>query len=77
MLPATRMLADYLKSQSPEPEMYEEPASHMDRFDPKVLELQVKKRRQLQMIKQMLENAGYTDLAAMTNLRRSSLDTEE
>lgn len=74
MFPATRSLVEYMRES--EPEFYEEPAAHEDRFDPQVLQLQIKKKRQLEMIKKMLEQGGYEDLARMTTLRRRDFDAD-
>lgn len=56
--------------------MPDDRAAHEDRFDPQVLQLQIKKKRQLEMIKRMLSQAGYEDLARMTTLRRREFDAD-
>ena len=78
MLPATKKLADYFMSGNPEPDLPQaEPAFHQEKFDPKYLQLQLKRRRQMEMVKRMLEDAGYDDLAKMATLRRREFDMEE
>ena len=47
-----------------------EPPSHdMPEHDPQYLGLVLRKRRQTQLLKKMLENGGYGDLAKMTSFK--------
>lgn len=69
MLPHTRALVsrlmeepeDRLSVDIPEPAMHE---------DPQILQLRMKRKYQLGMIKKMLEDSGYGDLAKMTTLSK-------
>lgn len=65
MLPATRSLVDRL-GQADEPTIaaMEDPAMH----DDDVLRLELKRRYKMQMIKKILQDAGYEDLARMTTV---------
>jgi hypothetical protein len=48
----------------------EDPAMH----DPKILQMQIKRKHQLGMIRKMLEESGYGDLAKMTTLSKRDYD---
>lgn len=70
MLPNTRALLDYIRQdrqigggldQYYAQMQAEQPSAHMGRVD-----LEISKRRRMQMIKEMLKNAGYEDIARMT-----------
>lgn len=75
MYPHTRKMLEMLGEPEEVPDM--EPAVHDDNMDPKVLQLRLKKKYQLGMIKKMLEEGGYEDLAKMTTIGRKSYDIEE
>ncbi len=61
------------QDQEPIPQMpMREPAVHMN---DKVMQLHMKKKYQTAMLKKMLEDAGYGDLAKMTTI--SKRDYEE
>jgi len=70
MFPHTRRLADMM-AQEEDPEDFNgfspEAALHED---PRVLQLKMKRRYQTGMLKKMLEEAGYGDLAKMTTLSK-------
>lgn len=72
MLPHTRSLVSRLMEEPADrPMIAAEPEMH---DDPKVLQLRMKRRYQLGMIKKMLEEAGYEDLAKMTTLSKRDYD---
>lgn len=76
MYPHTRSLLEALQEPDPVEEMPDmEPAMH--EADPKILQLRLKKKYQLGMIKKMLEEGGYEDLAKMTTIGRKAYDIEE
>jgi hypothetical protein len=78
MYPHTRKLIDMLGGPEPAEEVPDmEPAVHEDDMDPKILQLRLKKKYQLGMIKKMLEEGGYGDLAKMTTIGRKAYDIEE
>ncbi len=79
MMPATRKLIEMMGSR-PDVEsegVAMEPAVHEDDYDPKILQLRLKRKYQLGMIKKMLEEGGYGDLAKMTTIGKKSYDIEE
>ncbi len=75
MYPHTRLLVDALSS--PDEMPVEEPAMHDSPDDPKILQLRLKRKYQLGMIKKMLEDGGYGELAKMTTIGKKSYDIEE
>lgn len=76
MLPHTRALMDALRDESAYvPEL--SPRGSVDRQpagEPQVLQLQLKRKHAANMLKRMLSEAGYGDLAKYTNLKRESLE---
>jgi len=82
MLPATRNFIEMMRENRkgddiPSDGIAMEPAVHEDQYDPKILQLRLKRKYQLGMIKKMLEEGGYGDLAKMTTIGRKSYDIEE
>lgn len=78
MMSASKALLQYVLQGQNEPEKpIEESAAHTDPYDPKILQLKLKKRYQLGMIKKMMQQAGYDDLARMTTLSRKNYDIDE
>lgn len=75
MFPHTRKLVEtMMQNDAPERSPMwpsEEPAMH---DDPRVLQLQLKRRYQMGMLKKMLEESGYGDLAKMTTLSKRDFD---
>lgn len=69
MTPSTKALLDYLRDDGqtvePEPFVDDDPG-----YDVQTLTMEMKRKRHQMMLKQMLKNAGYGDLAAMTNIGR-------
>lgn len=77
MMPATRSLAEYIRGlEDPGIAPYDDMAAHEDPYDPKVFQLKMKRRRQMEMVKKMLEDSGYGDLAKMTTLNRREIDAD-
>lgn len=73
MFPHTRYLADQLRGEQEAPIDYtraERPATS----DPRVLQLVMKKRYQTNLLRRMLEDAGYSDLAKMATIRRDRME---
>lgn len=78
MYPHTRKLFEMLSEPDPAEEVPDmDPAVHEDASDPRILQIRLKKKYQLGMIKKMLEEGGYSDLAKMTTLNKKSYDIEE
>lgn len=82
LMPHTRAIVDFLRAdQAPEREMdHLETANAADRMpasDQFMFRLAMKKKRQQQMLKQMLEDAGYSDLARMATIRRENISEDE
>jgi hypothetical protein len=82
-LPHTRAIVDFLRA-SPEDlpvgDEMEERANSAERqpaSDPFVYRLQMKKKRQMMALRQMLEDAGYPDLAKMSTVRRERISEED
>ncbi len=78
MMPATRKLIDLMRADE-KPEIDAEPAVFDEevKYDPKLLQLRLKKKYQLGMVKKMLEEGGYGELAKMTNVGKKSYEFEE
>lgn len=63
----------------------EDPAGHepvnplapMEHGDEKVLALRMKKKYQLGLLRQMLEQGGYGDLAKMSSFTKRDIDDDE
>ena len=68
LTPSTQALLKYLRDDS---RVAEIPIEDIPEDDPSVPvhELQVKRRRRKQLLKQMMENAGLPELAKMTSVR--------
>lgn len=69
MFPATRQAVDRISARH-EPDariVYDEVAGHVNQEDLPRLEL--KRRYQMQLIRQMLQDAGYAELAQMTRAK--------
>ncbi len=81
MMPATRRFLAMMEAQDkpevPSEGVAMEPAMHDDPYDPHVLQLRMKRKYQLGMIKKMLEDGGYSDLAKMTTVGRKSYEDNE
>lgn len=67
-----KLLGRGVEDQGDEP-MLDEPAMHGDE---KILQLKLKKKNQINMLKRMLADAGYGDLAKMTTISKHDLDDE-
>lgn len=70
-LPQTRKAMEYFREGN-EPEqalamMDDDQPSHADNAE--ILQLKLKRRYRMQLIKQMLQDAGYGDLAQMTQVK--------
>ncbi len=79
-MPATKKLMELMRKEGPEDEVedsYHEPAMAEDDYNQKLLQIRLKRKYQLGMIKKMLEEGGYGDLAKMTNVGKKSYDPEE
>lgn len=76
MFPYAKKLVDYIKedhdaalrhgSDEPNLDALMEPAAHES--EPQLLELNIKKKQQMAVLKRMLHDAGYGDLAKMATL---------
>lgn len=75
MTPSTRALIDYMRDdgRTDEPDMQglvdDEPEATRE-----MMALQIKKKRHQMMLKEMLANSGYGDLAKMVNIRREKYE---
>jgi hypothetical protein len=73
MTPSTKALLEYLQrgGEGVEPEQApaEDPVQEIQ-----TLQLQLKKKRYQQMMKQMMKDAGYGDIAGATTIGRSSYE---
>lgn len=82
MFPHTRSLLELIRDEQAaqnEPHEYQalqEKASHGSSYDPKILQLKMKRRHQLGLLKKMMEDAGYGDLARMTTISKSDYDLD-
>lgn len=65
-----RLMADEEPEGTTVPFQPDDPAMH----DPKILQMQIKRRHQLGILKKMLEDSGYGDLAKMTTLSKRDFD---
>jgi hypothetical protein len=74
MFPNTRKLVDLMAEEEPESSFPAQGIDEPEMHDPKVLQLRIRRKHQLGMIKKMLEDAGYEDLARMTTLQRREYD---
>lgn len=76
MLPFSRALMEALRGESADvPELA--PRGSIDRTpygEPQVLQLQLKRKHAANMLKRMLSEAGYDDLARYTSLNREKLE---
>ena len=55
-------------------ELEDQAVTSMDSSDPQYLALKLKRKHMTNMLKQMLAQGGYQDLAKMTTLKRVSTD---
>jgi hypothetical protein len=79
MLPATRLLMDALREEetgAPVVSGYEDVA-RVPRDDPRILTLQMKRKHQMSLIRKMMQDAGYADLARQTNFRTETLEDDQ
>jgi hypothetical protein len=75
MLPQSQLLADALREESdPPPVGGELRAERQPSDDPRVLQLVLKRRYHTNLLRRMLQDAGYADLAKMTAFRRERLE---
>ena len=51
----------------------DELAARSDLSKPRLMQLRLKKRQQAALMKQILKNGGYGDLARMTNIRKGEV----
>jgi len=79
MLPHTRMLMDAMREDSDPPDIapVREDIAHVSREDPRFYTLALRKKHQTAMLKKMLQDAGYKDLARMTGFRREQMEDGE
>lgn len=78
MLPHTKALLEALQREEGfEPEVPRADVVRQPLDDPRILTLHLRKRNQTNLIRRMLQDAGYPDLARMTAFRRESLDDGE
>lgn len=76
MLPQTRGLIELLRENDGPDDFVpdrSEPAAHLD---PRTLQLQIRKKHQMGILKKMLEDAGYGDLAKMTTISKRDYDED-
>ncbi len=77
MLPHTRMFLDAVREEQ-EPPMLEERGEAVRDMDPgNILVMKARKKQQLAILKRMMADAGYADLARMTSLQRGPEDDAE
>ena len=65
---------DYLRQQG---EIAEPEVPDIDLYDedtPEAYRLAIRKKRQAQLIKQMMQDAGYDDLARMTTIKKEKMN---
>ncbi len=75
--PVGRGVLDLLREDDLEaPEYEREQAEHLSPDDPRFAMLKMKRKRQQAMMRQMLINAGYGDLAKMATISRDTIDDE-
>jgi 3-deoxy-D-arabino-heptulosonate 7-phosphate (DAHP) synthase class II len=79
MLPHTRALLEQLqREEGAEPDaVHGELAEHAPLDDPQYMTLKLRKKHQTNLMRRMLQDAGYADLARMTQFRRERLDDGE
>lgn len=77
LFPHTQALADLIREESDQPMISERGAAADERSsasDPRVLQLILKKKNQQNLLRKMLQDAGYGDLSRMTSFKRESLE---
>ena len=77
MTPSSRALYDYLRDDG----RMDEPEADMEQVDEdpqtrQVMALHLKKKRHQMMLKQMLTDSGYGDLAKMVNVGKESYQVD-
>lgn len=84
MLPHTSALIESLRSRRrdevgmlPDDGIAEEAAERLPVEDPQYYQLVMKKRRQTQMLKEMMQRGGYGDLAKMTAFTKEDLGEDD
>lgn len=83
LFPHTRKIAELLRGsvadQVPEAELSElaDAADRQPASDTYMLRLGLRKKRQMQLLKQMLAENGYPDLARMSNVRRERIEDDD
>lgn len=76
MTPSTKALLEYLRDD----DRLEEPEGGFEQDDVEtpedrqVYQLKLKKKRNQMMLKKMLEEQGYSDLAKMVNISKTNVD---
>lgn len=79
MHPSTRMLMDALSEEGqaslPTGTGYEDVA-RVPHDDPRLLTMQLRRKHQLGLLRKMLEDAGYGDLARATSFRNERLEDD-
>jgi len=79
MHPSTRFLMDALREES-------EPAAMSSGYedvvrtpldDPRIMTLQIRRKHQNSLLRKMLQDAGYADLARQTNFRTETVEDDQ
>ncbi len=73
MYPQSQILLDALRDESDPPMIAPERAERPASDDPRVLQLVLKRRYHTNILRRMLQDAGYSDLAKMTAFRRERM----
>lgn len=78
MMPSTKALIEYLRDDGrmEEPESGYEPSEDSPETR-QIMQMQLKKKRQQLMIKKMLAESGYADLAKMVNIGKHSYEVDD
>lgn len=78
MFTGAKSLLELLADENPvdEPVLREEPAAHGDSHDPRILQLRLKRKYQMGMIRKMLEEGGYKDLAKIASISKRDYDED-
>ena len=77
MTPQTKWWHELLREQTEEPaaaDLEDQEMDNIPRDDPRYLQLELKKKHMNNLLKRMLVDGGYDDLARMTTLRRAGVE---
>lgn len=77
MYPHTKLLTDALSEERDLPPNLDERAVRIPQDDPRMYSLELRKKRMSGLLKKMLQDSGYGDLAKMTNFHNERMENRE